>query len=171
VVATTVLLNGQEGATYAGDTVLLQAGTGTGTITFAAEDPAVTCTDTLASLGLAIDASGHVTGTVTAVAGTYSVGIQVTDGLGCTTTACVDITIDTPCCAILCGDATNEGFVNIIDALYIAQADAGLIDPMASPDGPTRICNGDVNQDGRLSIIDSLWVAQYVVGLRTLSCC
>ncbi|MBN2737821.1 MAG: cellulase family glycosylhydrolase [Spirochaetales bacterium] len=58
------------------------------------------------------------------------------------------------------GDVNNDSFVNIIDALLIAQYYVALPVTMEADD------SGDVNCDGKVNIIDALLVAQHYVGLR-----
>ena len=60
------------------------------------------------------------------------------------------------------GDVNEDGVVNIVDALMIAQFYVGLIDPSA-----LNITLADVNGDGGIDIVDALLVTQYDVGLRT----
>ena len=60
---------------------------------------------------------------------------------------------------ILIGDVNNDGFVDIKDALLVAQYYVGI-----------RLVSiveeaGDVNKDGNLNIIDALLIAQFYVGL------
>ena len=71
--------------------------------------------------------------------------------------------VDTPPPANL-GDVNNDGSIDIVDALLIAQYYVGL-DP-ANFD----IANADTNCDGSVDIIDALLVAQYYVGLVTSFC-
>lgn len=57
------------------------------------------------------------------------------------------------------GDVNEDGVVNIIDALMIAQYDVGL-----NPSGFNSTL-ADVNSDGQINIVDALMVAQYYVGI------
>lgn len=61
----------------------------------------------------------------------------------------------------LLGDVDNNGEVNIIDALLIAQYYVGLLDP------PFPESAADVDRNGIVNIIDALMVAQYYVGIIT----
>jgi hypothetical protein len=62
----------------------------------------------------------------------------------------------------ICGDATGDFAVNIIDALAVARKIIGLLPP------PTvDVVYADVTQDGNVSIVDALHVARYSVGLVT----
>jgi len=57
------------------------------------------------------------------------------------------------------GDVNNNGAVDIIDALLVAQYYVGM-----NPSGFV-IANGDVNCSGGVDIVDALLIAQYYVGL------
>ncbi|MBN2442427.1 MAG: CotH kinase family protein [Spirochaetales bacterium] len=57
------------------------------------------------------------------------------------------------------GDVNNDGNINIIDALLIAQHYVGLF-----PENFDE-AHADVNSDGSINIIDALLIAQYYVGL------
>ena len=57
------------------------------------------------------------------------------------------------------GDVNLDGYVNIIDALLIAQYYVGL-----NPEN-FHLKLADVNGDGIIDILDALLVAQYYVGL------
>jgi len=61
------------------------------------------------------------------------------------------------------GDVNNDGFIDIIDALLVAQYYVGLIDL-------PYICAADVNCNGENDIIDALLIAQFYVGLITSFC-
>ena len=61
------------------------------------------------------------------------------------------------------GDVNNDSFIDIIDALIIAQYYVGLIEL-------PYICGADLNCDGENNIIDALLCAQYYVGLITSFC-
>jgi len=64
-----------------------------------------------------------------------------------------------------CGDVTDDGSVNIVDALFIAQLAVGL--------RPSLTCaaQADVNGDGSPNVVDALFIAQYTAGLRTTLDC
>lgn len=63
----------------------------------------------------------------------------------------------------VCGDATGDLTVNIVDALAISRKLVGL------PPPPTiDIAYADVSQDGRLSLPDALHIARYSVGFVTV---
>jgi hypothetical protein len=61
------------------------------------------------------------------------------------------------------GDVNEDGLINIVDALLIAQYYVGL-----NPDINTLLA--DVNCDGVINIIDALLIAQYYVGLVDSFC-
>jgi hypothetical protein len=63
------------------------------------------------------------------------------------------------------GDVNNDGTVNIVDALLIAQYYVGL-----NPN-PFITSIADVNCDGTIGIVDALMVAQLYVGLITVFPC
>jgi hypothetical protein len=69
------------------------------------------------------------------------------------------ITIETLSCIL--GDINDDGIVNIIDALIVAQCYVGICPP-----GYDLDC-GDVDQSGTLDILDALLIAQYYVGIIT----
>jgi hypothetical protein len=60
----------------------------------------------------------------------------------------------------LMGDVNNDGTINIVDALLVAQYYVGLIQTLVMPQ------NADVNRDGTVNIVDALQIAQCYVGLR-----
>ena len=61
------------------------------------------------------------------------------------------------------GDVNEDGTINIIDALLIAQATIRL-----TPLTQIQLSEADVNKDGKVDITDSLFIAQYTVGLRQI---
>jgi len=67
----------------------------------------------------------------------------------------------TPC---ILGDVNDNGSVDIVDALLVAQYYVGL-----APGNFNQDC-ADVNCDGDISIVDALIIAQYYVGLITQFC-
>jgi pectate lyase len=64
---------------------------------------------------------------------------------------------------IVFGDVNNDGVINIVDALIIAQCSVGIIE---CP--PIEI--GDTNCDGSVNIVDALLIAQFLVGLINQFC-
>lgn len=60
----------------------------------------------------------------------------------------------------VCGDPTNDGVVSAVDALYVLQVDAGLVDLPAPAFSST-----DVNNDGAVNARDALFILQYDAGL------
>jgi hypothetical protein len=74
------------------------------------------------------------------------------------------ITIETTTIVCVIGDFNNDGNINIVDALLLAQYYVGL-----NPPGTDIEC-ADVNCDGMINIIDALLIAQYYVGLITEFC-
>ncbi|MBN2532507.1 MAG: hypothetical protein JXB88_06420 [Spirochaetales bacterium] len=62
------------------------------------------------------------------------------------------------------GDVNDDGSIDIVDALLIAQYYVGL-DPANFVPG-----NADTNCDGNIDIVDALLVAQYYVGLLSQFC-
>ena len=67
----------------------------------------------------------------------------------------------TPTPTVRLGDVDGNGFINILDALMVAQYSVGN-----TPSGFIA-ANADVNRDGSINIIDALMIAQYYVGLIT----
>ncbi|MBN2738197.1 MAG: family 43 glycosylhydrolase [Spirochaetales bacterium] len=63
------------------------------------------------------------------------------------------------------GDANDDGTVNIVDALLIAQHYVGL-----ATSGTFIEVNADVNCDNTINIVDALLVAQFYVGLISEFC-
>jgi hypothetical protein len=63
----------------------------------------------------------------------------------------------------LLGDTNEDGNIDIVDALLIAQCYVGIT---LCPELPA----GDVNCDGNLDIVDALLIAQYYVGLIAQFC-
>ncbi|MBN2444542.1 MAG: glycoside hydrolase family 9 protein [Spirochaetales bacterium] len=62
------------------------------------------------------------------------------------------------------GDVNNDGNIDIVDALLVAQEYVGLNPATFNPD------NADVNCDGGVDIVDALLIAQYYVGLISEFC-
>ncbi len=65
--------------------------------------------------------------------------------------------------AVIKGDCSGDGSVNIVDALFVAQSTVGLRSL-----NPAQIAAADVNGDSAVNIVDALFIAQSTVGLRTL---
>ncbi len=65
--------------------------------------------------------------------------------------------------AVIKGDTSGDGIINIVDALFIAQYTVGLRTFTAA-----QLAAGDVNGDGMVNIVDALFLAQATVGLRIL---
>jgi len=63
------------------------------------------------------------------------------------------------------GDTNNDGTVNIIDALLVAQYSVGLVNS-----NNINTAAADTNCDGTINIIDALIIAQFYVGLVTSFC-
>jgi len=63
-----------------------------------------------------------------------------------------------PPVSVSAGDANDDGIVNIVDALVIAQYSVGLSVTI-------NLDNADANCDGTVNIVDALMIAQYYVGL------
>jgi serpin B len=59
------------------------------------------------------------------------------------------------------GDVNNDGDINIIDALIVAQYYVGIISTVQFPEA------ADVDGNGTIDIIDALLIARYYVGLIT----
>ena len=59
------------------------------------------------------------------------------------------------------GDVNNDGTLNIVDALLVAQYYVGL-----NPSGFDQSL-ADLNSDGQIDIVDALVIAQIYVGLQT----
>ncbi len=61
------------------------------------------------------------------------------------------------------GDVNEDGIINIVDALFIAQSTVGL-----RAFTSTQSMVADVSRDGLVNIVDALFIAQASVGLRQL---
>ena len=67
-----------------------------------------------------------------------------------------------PVCSSIIGDVDESGFVDVVDALFIAKYYVGYSGLIKNP------CAGDVDKNGQIDIVDALKVAQCYVGL--ISC-
>ena len=67
---------------------------------------------------------------------------------------------------LLRGDTNNDGVVNIVDAMFIAQYIVGI----RELDTINAVNAASVNHDGSsgdiINIVDAMFIAQYIVGLR-----
>ncbi|MBN2441274.1 MAG: hypothetical protein JXJ04_08005 [Spirochaetales bacterium] len=63
--------------------------------------------------------------------------------------------------SVVYGDVNGDEFIDIVDALLVAQYYVGLIQTFAFPEA------GDVDGNDTLDIVDALLIAQYYVGLIT----
>jgi len=61
------------------------------------------------------------------------------------------------------GDASGDGQVTVVDALFVAQYTVGLRTLTSQ-----QLAAADVNGDGQVTVVDALFIAQYTVGLRQL---
>jgi len=75
-----------------------------------------------------------------------------------------DAVVDEDCG--LCGDADNNGFIDIFDALLIAEYDAGLKTEAQVP----GFANCDVDNSGAVDIFDALKIAEYDAGIISNLC-
>jgi hypothetical protein len=66
-----------------------------------------------------------------------------------------------------CGDANNDGSVDIFDALAIAEYDAGTLPASQIP----CLAACDVDQSGTVDIFDALMIAEYDAGIITVLFC
>lgn len=83
---------------------------------------------------------------------------------GTETPASTPVPEDTPITtppALMIGNVNEDGIINIVDALLVAQFYVGL-----NPANFNQAA-GDVNCDGTVNIVDALLIAQYYVGLIT----
>ncbi len=60
---------------------------------------------------------------------------------------------------IICGDANNDGSVNISDAVYIINYAFG-----GGPPPVPQVCAGDANGDGSVNISDAVYIINYAFG-------
>jgi len=107
-----------------------------------------------------------VTVSVDLNAGTNTIRLTGKGSEGAANIDRMDITIDaeeTPAPAAT-GDVNEDGTIDIVDALLIAQYYVGL-NPSGFIPG-----NADTNCDGSIDIVDALLVAQFYVGLITQFC-
>lgn len=70
---------------------------------------------------------------------------------------------DTPPGSEILGDVNNDGSIDIVDALLVAQCYVGI-----TPCPPLPA--GDVNCNGSIDIVDALLIAQYYVGIINSFC-
>ena len=111
--------------------------------------------------------TGRIISLIDNLDGSYAEDIQLTEAeqaTGVTFTLMVNnnstgIIHDTNQDAL--GDVNGDGFIDIVDALLVAQYYVGLNPPGFNPDA------ADVNCDGEVDIIDALLIAQYYVGIIT----
>ena len=66
---------------------------------------------------------------------------------------------------VLLGDASRDGSMTMVDAMFTAQGVVGLRDWTTM--NPTA---ADVNCDGRVTMVDAMLVAQYVVFGKQFTC-
>lgn len=57
------------------------------------------------------------------------------------------------------GDVNDDGFVDSLDALFLLQFEADLLDSLPNPD------SADVNEDGDINVFDAALVLQFTAGL------
>jgi len=60
------------------------------------------------------------------------------------------------------GDANDDGVVNVVDAMFVAQYAVGNRDAST-----LNMANADANLDGDVNVVDAMFIAQYAVGART----
>ena len=60
------------------------------------------------------------------------------------------------------GDANDDGLVNVVDAMFVAQYAVGNRDAST-----LNMANADANLDGDVNVVDAMFIAQYAVGART----
>ncbi|CAD6490372.1 MAG: hypothetical protein KFBDDELM_00256 [Candidatus Argoarchaeum ethanivorans] len=60
------------------------------------------------------------------------------------------------------GDANDDGVVNVVDAMFVAQYVVGNRDA-----SDLNMANADANLGGTVDVVDAMFIAQYVVGSRT----
>ncbi|MBN1215366.1 MAG: hypothetical protein JXA99_07960 [Candidatus Lokiarchaeota archaeon] len=91
--------------------------------------------------------------------GVHNFTMIVSDSIGGTSEKTLQIIVGVP--PLNLGDANNDGIINIVDSLMIAQYYVGW-----NLEG-FHLENSDVNGDGMINIVDSLLVAQFYVGIIT----
>lgn len=60
------------------------------------------------------------------------------------------------------GDANDDGMINVVDAMFVAQYVVGNRDA-----SDLNMANADANLGGTVDVVDAMFIAQYVVGSRT----
>ncbi|MEA1865915.1 MAG: PKD domain-containing protein [Euryarchaeota archaeon] len=60
------------------------------------------------------------------------------------------------------GDANDDGVVNVVDAMFVAQYAVGNRDVST-----LNLANADADLDGVVNVVDAMFIAQYAVGART----
>ncbi len=141
-----------------------------GTVTNASNTSQLIAGATVSAGGLT--ATTNATGfyNLSIAAGTYTVnasaaGFATNTTAGVAVTAAATTTVNfalAPAAGVL-GDASGDGQVTIVDALFIAQLTVGLRTLT-----PAQLAQADVNHDTRVDITDALFIAQATVGLRVL---
>ena len=91
--------------------------------------------------------------------GTHSIFFRAQDDDGLWSTEDIGyVTIN----KALRGDANDDGVVNVVDAMFVAQYAVGNRDAST-----LNMANADANLDGTVNVVDAMFIAQYAVGART----
>ncbi len=97
----------------------------------------------------------------------YLIRAIATDNNGATASDTSDRTFTIDNVAGLCGDVNGDEYVDIVDAMFIAQYTVGN-----RPASELNMENADVNCANGVNIVDAMFIAQYIVGEKaTLDCC
>jgi len=107
------------------------------------------------------------TSTTTTITTTTSTTTTVTTTSSTTTIVTTTTTSSTTSTTLACGDVNGDHFINVGDALVIAQYDVGARTCFVSPFAHPELC--DVNRDGQCNVGDALAIARCDVGLISCS--
>jgi hypothetical protein len=106
----------------------------------------------LSGTGLAMDSDGAITGTPLSI-GTIEFTAMVEDAVGCTDETLLSVDVLAP---YICGDANDDGDVNVADAVYIINF---VFKGGPAPDPP---CVGDANGDDDVNVGDAVYLIAFV---------
>lgn len=140
------------GTTYS---VQLAASGGTGTIAWTDRD------GSLSGTGLSLSSGGLLSGDAL-TAGTITFTARATDATGSVSEKTLVVEVIMP---YICGDATDDGQVNVADAVYIINY------VFRGGPAPTPLEAGDANCDSSINVADAVYTVNYVFRAGPAPCC